>query len=82
MQFYLVCLAHHIAWSLGTTTVLQPLVSEHSSPCEGEHDVLEEITKLKEHLRRLEDINNKEGYGNIEIEEVNEFLLSSYCMHF
>jgi hypothetical protein len=42
---------------------------------------LEEITKLKEHLRRLEDINNKEGYGNIEIEEVNEFLLSSYCMH-
>ncbi|XP_051231061.1 uncharacterized protein [Lolium perenne] len=36
--------------------------------CEGEHDVWGEIAMLKEHIRRLEDRNNKEGHGN-EIEE-------------
>ncbi|KAM0862724.1 hypothetical protein ACQ4PT_045080 [Festuca glaucescens] len=35
--------------------------------CEGE-DVWGEIAMLKEHIRRLEDRNNKEGHGN-EIEE-------------
>jgi hypothetical protein len=54
------------------------MTSADGSPCEGEHDVWEEITKLKEHIRRLEDKNNKEDYGHTEIEEeVNEFILFS-----
>ncbi|KAM0900155.1 hypothetical protein ACQ4PT_020857 [Festuca glaucescens] len=36
--------------------------------CEGEDDVWGEIAMLKEHIKRLEDRNNKEGHGN-EIEE-------------
>jgi hypothetical protein len=50
--------------------------------CEGEHDVWGEIAMLKEHIRRLEDRNNKEGHGNEIEEEVNEVLFSSCCMHF
>jgi hypothetical protein len=50
--------------------------------CEGEDDVWGEIAMLKEHIRRLENRNNKEGNGNEIEEEVNEVLFSSCCMHF
>ena len=65
------------------------MTTTDGSPYEGEGDVWEEIAKLKEHIRRqdqiIEDRNNKEkeGYGNIGIEEeVKEFLFSSFCIHF
>ena len=64
------------------------MTSTDGSPCEVEADVWEEIAKLKEHIRRqdqiIEDRNkkDKEGYGNIGIEEeVKELLFSCFCMH-
>ena len=65
------------------------LTTTDGSSCEAEGDLWEEIAKLKEHIRRQDGIildrNNKEkeGYGNIGIEEeVTEFLLSCFYMHF
>jgi hypothetical protein len=40
-----------------------------------------ELAMLKEHIRRLEDRNNK-GHGNNIEEEVNEVLLSSLLYAF
>jgi hypothetical protein len=51
------------------------MTTTDGSPCEGEHDLWKEIANMKEHIRKLEGLNNKEGYGNIEREEeVNEFF--------
>jgi hypothetical protein len=45
------------------------LTTADESPCEDEHDLWKEIAEMKEHIRKLEDLNNKKGSGNIEIEE-------------
>ena len=65
------------------------MTTTDGSTCEGEADVWEEIAKLKDHIRRqdqiIEDGKNKEkeGYGNIGTEEeVNEFIFSCCCMPF
>jgi hypothetical protein len=58
------------------------MTTTDGSTCEGEDGVWGEIAKLKEHIRRLEGMNNKEGHGNEIEEEVNELLLCSCCMHF
>uniref|UniRef100_A0ACD5XGE2 Uncharacterized protein n=1 Tax=Avena sativa TaxID=4498 RepID=A0ACD5XGE2_AVESA len=47
------------------------MTTTDGSPCDGEDDVREEIAKLKEHIKRLEDRNNREGYGNMGLEEEN-----------
>uniref|UniRef100_A0ACD5TKG9 Uncharacterized protein n=1 Tax=Avena sativa TaxID=4498 RepID=A0ACD5TKG9_AVESA len=47
------------------------MTTTNGSPSDGEDYVREEIAKMKEHIRRLEDRNNKEGCGNIGIEEEN-----------
>uniref|UniRef100_A0ACD5Y818 Uncharacterized protein n=1 Tax=Avena sativa TaxID=4498 RepID=A0ACD5Y818_AVESA len=47
------------------------LTTTDGSPCDGEDDVRKEIAKMKEHIKRLEDRNNREGYGNIGLEEEN-----------
>ena len=52
------------------------------SPYDGEGDYREEIAKMKEQIRRLEERNNKEGHGNVGIEEVYKLLFSSFCIHF
>jgi hypothetical protein len=49
--------------------------------CGGEDDVWGELAMLKEHIRRLEDRNNKSHGNNIE-EEVNDVLLSSLLYAF
>uniref|UniRef100_A0ACD5VN17 Uncharacterized protein n=1 Tax=Avena sativa TaxID=4498 RepID=A0ACD5VN17_AVESA len=45
------------------------MTTTDGSSCDDEDDVREEIAKLKEHIKRLEDRNNRQGYGNIGIEE-------------
>ena len=61
------------------------ITTTDGSPCEVEHDVWAEIAKLKEHIKRQDQIIkyriNKEGYENNGIEEVKEFLFPSFCMH-
>uniref|UniRef100_A0ACD5W9E0 Uncharacterized protein n=1 Tax=Avena sativa TaxID=4498 RepID=A0ACD5W9E0_AVESA len=47
------------------------MTTTDGSPCDGEDDVRKEIAKMKEHIKRLEDRNNREGYGNIGLEEEN-----------
>uniref|UniRef100_A0ACD5ZF33 Uncharacterized protein n=1 Tax=Avena sativa TaxID=4498 RepID=A0ACD5ZF33_AVESA len=48
------------------------MTTTDGSPSDGEVYVRGEIAKMKEHIRRLEDRNNKEGCGNIGIEEVRK----------
>uniref|UniRef100_A0ACD5VF94 Uncharacterized protein n=1 Tax=Avena sativa TaxID=4498 RepID=A0ACD5VF94_AVESA len=47
------------------------MTTSDGSPCDGEDDLREEVARMKEQIRRLEDRNNKEGYGNTGIEEEN-----------
>lgn len=59
------------------------MTTTDGSPYEVEHDVWEEIAKMKEHIKKqdqiIKDMNNKEGYVNNGIEEVKDFFIPPFA---
>lgn len=58
------------------------MTTTDGSPYEVEHDVWEEIAKMKEHIKRqdqiIEHMKNKEGHVNNEAEEVKDFFIPHF----
>lgn len=58
------------------------MTTTDGSPYEVEHDVWEEIAKMKEHIKRqdqiIEHMKNKEGHVNNEAEEVKDFFIPPF----